>query len=123
MRNWSELVEILVGMAAEVRRQLGPGLPEPAYAAALGVEVEAAGLKARRGLALPVLYKGRPVGEFPLDLMVEGAVAVGIKGARRRGSSFPAPVLTTLRIAGGKAGLLLDFNARLPGEGVTRFVL
>ncbi len=123
MRNLNETAEAFLGMVAEVRRQLGPGLREPTYEAALCVEMDQAGLRYRRRLALPVLYKGRPVGEFLLDLEVEGAIAVGIRPAGRRDPTFPEQVLTTLRIAGQKLGFLIDFDARPPGEGIARFAL
>jgi GxxExxY protein len=123
MTDLDGLVEALLGMAAEVRRHLGPGLAPAAYEAALCMEMDEAGLKYRRGVDLPMLYKGRPLGEFRLDLLVEEALAIGIQAGDRREVAFPPQILTTLRIAGRKAGLLIDFGARLLREGITRILL
>jgi len=123
MKSLSEIANAFLGMVAEVRHQLGPGLRESTYEAALCVELDAAGLKYRRRLALPVLYKGRPVGEFLLDLLVEDAIAVGIQSVGHHDPTFPEQILTSLKIAGNRLGLWIDFNAGRPREGITRFVL
>lgn len=123
MRNLSEIADTFLRMVAEVRRQLGPGLRESTYEAALCVELDEAGLRYRRRPALPILYKGRPIGDFQLDLVIEDAIAVGIRSTGHREPTFPEQVLTTLRIAGHRLGLWIDFNAGRPREGVTRVVL
>ena len=123
MKNLSEIADAFLGIVAEVRRQLGPGLREATYEEALCVEMNQAGLRYRRRPEIPVLYKGRPIGDFQLGLVIEDAIAVGIGSAGRRGPAFPEQIQTTLRIAGHRLGLWIDFNADRPRDGITRFAL
>jgi GxxExxY protein len=117
------LTERIIGCAIEVHRHLGPGLLEATYEAALGVEPEAAGLKSQRQLVFPVVYTGRTVGEYRLDLMVEDAVVVEIKSVQRCDPVFEAQRLTYFRITGKKIGLLINFNSRRLKNGIKRFIL
>ncbi|MBV9960107.1 MAG: GxxExxY protein [Acidobacteria bacterium] len=123
MKNVNELTEGIIGCAIEVYRQLGPGLLEGTYEAALCIELEAVGLKCQRQLILPVVYKGQTIGEYRLDLLVEDAVIVEIKSVERFDRVFEAQILTYLRVAGKKVGLLINFNSRLLKDGIKRFSL
>jgi GxxExxY protein len=123
MEEQDELTEKIIGCAIEVHRHLGPGLLESTYEAALCVELESAGLRYQRQMVIPVLYKGRPIGEYRLDLLVEDAVVVEIKSVERYDPIFSAQVLTYLRASGKKVGLLMNFNTHLLHRGLKRFVL
>ena len=117
------LTEKIIGCAIEVHRTLGPGLLESTYEAALCVEFKLAGLKFQQQLFVPVTYKNHPVGDYRLDLAVENLVIVEIKSVDRFDPIFEAQLLTYLKITGMKRGLLLNFNSRLPKEGIKRSVL
>lgn len=117
------LTEKIIGCAIEVHRQLGPGLLEASYEAALCVELELSGLPFQRQAPYPITYKGRGIGEHRLDLLVENAVIVEIKSVERYDSIFEAQVLTYLKITGIRRALLINFNSRLLKDGIKRFVL
>jgi GxxExxY protein len=117
------LKEKIIGCAIEVHRQLGPGLLESIYKAALCVELEINGIKFQRQAVFPVTYKGRIIGEHRLDLLVENLVIVEIKSVERHDSVFEAQLLSYLKITGHKRGLLLNFNMKLLKEGIKRLVL
>ncbi|MFI5176034.1 MAG: GxxExxY protein, partial [Terriglobia bacterium] len=102
MDEINKLTEKIIGCAIEVHRNLGPGLLEGTYEAALCVEMDLVGLKYQRQIAFPVVYKGRSIGEYRLDLMVEDAVVVEIKSVERFDPVFEAQVLTYLRVTGKK---------------------
>ena len=123
MEELNRLTEKIVGCAIEVHRQLGPGLLEATYEAALCVEFKEAGIRYRRQATYPVLYKGKAIGEYRADLIVEDAVVVEIKSVERLEPLFTAQVLTYLKITGRKVGLLINFSSRLLKEGIKRFVL
>lgn len=117
------LTEKIIGCAIEVHRHLGPGLLEATYEAALCIELETVGLKHLCQVPYPVIYKGRTIGEYRLDLIVENAVVVEIKNVERFDPVFEAQVLTYLKISGCKRGLLVNFNSRLLKDGIKRFIL
>ena len=123
MADINALTERIIGCAIEVHRQLGPGLLEGTYEAALGIELESSSISFERQIAFPVLYKGRNIGEYRLDLFVDKQVVVEIKSVERFDPVFAAQVLTYLRVTGAKVGLLINFNSRLLHEGIKRFIL
>jgi len=119
----NQLTERIIGCAIEVHRQLGPGLLESIYESALGVELELAGLKYVRQAVVPVVYKGRSLGEHRIDLIVEDTVIIEIKSVERFDPVFEAQILTYLKLTNKKIGLLINFNTRLLKDGINRFIL
>jgi GxxExxY protein len=123
MSTIDQLTERIIKCAIEVHRQLGPGLLEGTYEEAYCIELEVEGLKYQRQLLIPVIYKGRTIGEYRLDLMVEELVIVEIKSVERFDPVFEAQILTYLRITGKRIGLLINFNSRLLKDGIRRFIV
>ena len=123
VQNLNAITEQIIGCAIEVHRHLGPGLLEGAYEEALCVELELQGLSFQRQLTLPALYKGTPVGEYRLDLLVEDQVIVELKSVEQHNPVFEAQLLTYLKIANKKVGLLINFNSRLLKNGIKRLIL
>jgi len=117
------LTEKIIGCAIEVHRTLGPGLLESTYESALCVELRSAGLNFERQLIVPIVYKGQPVGDYRLDLLVEKLVIVEIKSVDRFDPIFEAQLLAYLKITGAKRGLLLNFISRLLKDSIKRLVL
>jgi len=117
------ITERIIKCAIEVHRQLGPGLLESVYEEALAIECELDGLHVTRQMKIPVQYKGRVIGEYRLDLLIEDLVIVEIKSVERYDPVFAAQILTYLKITGKKVGLLINFNSRLVKDGIRRFIL
>ena len=93
------------------------------YESALCIELDDAGLKYERQTRLPAYYKGRPLGEYRVDLIVRDLVLVEIKSVERMNPVFEAQLLTYLRLTGKRVGLLINFNSRLLKDGVKRLIL
>ena len=106
-----------------MHRHLGPGLLEHAYEEALCIEFELKGLNYQRQSARPLVYKGKPIGDYRIDLLVEEAVVVEVKSVERLDPVFEAQVLTYLRLTGKRLGLLINFNSRLLKSGIKRLIL
>ena len=123
MKEVNDITEAVIGCAIEVHRQLGPGLLEASYESALCIELDDAGLSYQRQTVIPAVYKGRTIGDYRLDLVVEDAVVVEIKSVERFDPVFEAQVLTYLRVTGKKIGLLINFNSRLLRDGIRRYAL
>jgi GxxExxY protein len=113
MDEVNRLTAKIIGCAIEVHRQLGPGLLEGTYEAALCVESSDAGLKCARQVCVPAVNKGREVGEYRIDLIVEDAVIVEIKSVERHDPVYEARLPTHLRVTGRHVGLLVNFNTRM----------
>ena len=123
VKNDDGLTQKIIGCAIEVHRQLGAGLLESLYEEALAVEFELQGLQFSRQVELPVSYKGKSIGKYRLDLLVEDQVVVEIKSVERYDPIFEAQLLTYMRLTCKKVGLLINFNSKLLKDGVKRFVL
>lgn len=70
MFETNRLTEKIIGCAIEVHKNLGPGLLESAYEAALCVEFELAKLEYQQQIKVPIIYKGKDIGEYRIDLLV-----------------------------------------------------
>ncbi len=123
VESLNRLTEKIIGLAINVHRELGPGLLEATYEAAFCMELEAAGLRFRRQVVVPAFYKGRRIGAYRIDVIVEDSVVVEIKSAERLDPVFSAQLLTYLRVTAKKVGLLINFNSKLLTAGVKRYVL
>ena len=117
------LTERIIGCAIEVHRELGPGLLESIYEAALAAEFNLQGVSFSRQGLVPVSYKGQALGEHRIDFIVEQAVVLELKSVERFDPVFEAQVLTYLRLTGLRRGLLLNFNSRLLKDGIRRYIL
>ncbi len=117
-----DLTEKVIACAIEVHKGLGPGLLEAAYEEAMCIELEDAGIPFERQVELAALYKGRPVGEYRLDLVIDDRVVVELKAVERLDPLFQAQLLTYLRVSGKLVGLLINFNSRLLKDGIKRLV-
>lgn len=98
-------------------------LLESLYEAALCIELEERGLKYARQARVPCYYKGRPLGKYEVDLIVEDRVVVELKSVAYMNLVFEAQLLTYLRLTGKRLGLLINFNSRLLKDGIMRRAL
>lgn len=117
------LTERIIGCAIEVHRTIGPGLLESCYDAALTIELADQGLSFLRQPPVTVAYKGRPVGQFRPDFIVEGQVVVELKCAYRVDPVFRDQVLTYLKATGLHVGLFMNFHSPTMMAGVKRYAL
>jgi GxxExxY protein len=113
----------IVGAAIEVHRQLGSGLLESIYEAALCRELGLRGIRAERQVQVPLSYKGSPLDlNLRLDLVVERMVIVEVKSVDRLLPIHRAQVLTYLKLSCLPVGLLINFNVELLRNGVRRLL-
>lgn len=117
------LTQRIIGCAIEVHRVLGPGLLEAIYESAICIEFDEADLQYARQVSLPAYYKGRLLGEYKVDLVVDDRVLVEIKSVERMNPVFEAQLLTYLRLTAKRVGLLLNFNSGLIKDGIKRMIL
>lgn len=123
MADKDELTERIIGAAIEVHRILGPGLLESIYEEALAIELELRSIPFQRQVEIDVHYKGHSIKGQRLDLLIGGQVVVELKSVTSLPDVAMAQVLSYLKAAGLKRGLLINFgNPRLI-DGVKRISL
>jgi len=106
-----------------VHRILGPGLLEGVYERALCIELKLRGIPFAYEAKLPASYKGHPVGEIRLDLLVGDALIVELKSVEELTQVHTAQLLSYLRLTGIKLGLLINFNVPVLKNGIKRIAL
>jgi GxxExxY protein len=118
------LTDQIIGAAIEVHRELGPGLLDSAYEAALAHELALRGVRFSRQKEMPVRYKGVliEVG-YRLDLLVEDQVIVELKAVTEMHPIYEAQLITYLRLSKLRVGLLINFNVPLLKDGIMRRIV
>lgn len=113
----------VVDAALEVHRKLGPGLLESVYEACLCYEFSKRGLQFRSQVNWPIQYDTvRIEVGMRLDLLVEEQLIVELKAVEKMTPLFDAQMLTYLKLAEKRLGLLINFNVSLLKDGVKRMI-
>jgi GxxExxY protein len=119
----NRVTEQIIGAAIEVHRELGPGLLESAYEAALAYELTLRSVGFERQKEQPVRYKGLLIAVGSrLDLLVEGQVVVELKAVESLLPIHDAQLLTYLKLSDCRVGLLINFNVPLLKAGLKRLI-
>ncbi|OLC74426.1 MAG: hypothetical protein AUH72_21790 [Acidobacteria bacterium 13_1_40CM_4_65_8] len=113
----------IIGAAIEVHRVLGPGLLESMYLPALCIELEDRSIKFVRQVRVPAYYKGRSLGDYRVDLIVDDKIVVEVKSVAAILPVFESQLITYLRLTRKRLGLILNFNAPLLKQGIVRRAL
>ena len=121
LSSHTDLTDHIISAAVEVHRALGPGLLESAYSRCLETELMLRGLPVATEVSIPLEYKGVRIDAcYRLDLLVRDEVIVEVKSIARIEAIHLAQMLTYLRLAGKKVGLLLNFNVPVLKDGIRR---
>ena len=113
----------IIGAAVEVQRELGTGLLESAYAAALAIEMADRGIFFEQEVPVTGHYKGRPLGvAYRADFIVERSVIVEVKAIDAVTELHRAQLLSYLRLTNLRLGLLINFHEFPVSRGVNRLV-
>ena len=107
----NEISYKVIGAIYKVYNELGPGLLESVYEAALCYQLRKDGLKVDNQVRLPVIYDGHvlPV-DLRLDVLVEDKVIVELKAVAEMKAVYGKQLLTYLKISHLKLGLLVNFD-------------
>src|SRR5688572_20464718 len=101
-----DITDGILGGFYAVGRQMGHGFLESVYQAAMFLELTDRAIKVRANIRLPVRFKGRIVGDFKADLIVEDKVIVEVKAMRVIEPSSEAQLLNYLRASDVEVGLI-----------------
>ena len=120
----NQITEKIIGCAIEVHKMLGPGLLESAYEECLVFELQKSGLRIERQKPVPVVYKEIKLEcGYRIDILVENSIIVELKVVDAFNPVHEAQILTYMKFADKKTGLLINFNVTLLKNGLKRFVL
>jgi GxxExxY protein len=122
-RDENAIAKEIVDSAFRIHTTLGPGLLESVYNAVLAHELGRRGLRTSQQQPIPVVYENFRIDiGFRADLVVEDKVIVEIKSVELIAPVHKKQLLTYLRLADKRLGLLINFNVALIKDGITRIV-
>ncbi len=119
----NNLSGIILDCSIEVHKNLGPGLLESVYEVCLCKELALRGINFQRQVLLPVNYKGEKLdADYRIDILVEDIIIVELKSVEQMNPVYEAQLLTYLKLADKKLGLLINFNVPRLIDGFKRML-
>ena len=119
----NEIAKEVVNAAYKIHTTLGPGLLESVYEATLAYELSKKRFDVVRQQPIPVVYESVHMDmRFRADLIVGGLVIVELKSVELVAPVHRKQLLTYLRLADKRLGLLINFGTELIKDGITRVV-
>lgn len=119
----NEIASEIVDACFHIHKRLGPGLFESVYEEVMAYELDKRGLFVRRQAPIPVVYDDVKLElGFKADLIVQDLVIVEIKSVESIASVHHKQLLTYLKLADMKLGLLINFNNTVIKDGIKRIV-
>jgi GxxExxY protein len=119
----NEIAREIVDAAYKIHTTTGPGLLESAYEAMLSYELKKRGLSVVSQQPVPVVYEEvkLEVG-YRADLIVENKVIIELKSVEKIAPVHKKQLLTYLKLADKRLGLLINFGEMFIKTGITRIV-
>lgn len=119
----NEITELVIGCAIQVHKELGPGLLESAYEECLSYELSKYDLKVERQKHLPLIYEEVKMEcGYRADFVINQKVVLEIKSVEALNDIHLAQMITYLKLAKCRLGLLINFNVLKVVSGVKRVV-
>jgi GxxExxY protein len=123
LAHGGDLTYRIIGLAMRVHRELGPGLLESVYHKCLCYELADAGIPFRSKVSLPVHYRDTMLeGGYFADIIVADHVTLELKSVEHLLPVHESQLLTYLRLADVRIGLLINFNTVSLTDGIKRRV-
>jgi len=119
----NDLTYKIRGAIFSVYNELGPGLLESIYEAALSVEFDHLGLMYQAQVPVNVLYKGKDLGlAYRMDLLVDNLIIIEIKSVTEIQDIHLKQLNTYLKITQKPLGLLVNFNSLDLNKSIKRVI-
>ena len=102
----------VLGCCFEVMKELGPGFQEAIYKNALLIVMREQGLQIETEQTFEVIFRGRVIGRYRADLVVEKSVVVELKCCESLIREHQAQLFNYLKVSNLPLGLLINFRRR-----------
>jgi len=123
MSSENEIARQIVDAAYKIHVKTGPGLLESAYEAMLVYELRKRGLHVRQQQPIPLIYEDVQLEvSYRADLIVNDLIIVELKSVEKVARVHKKQLLTYLKLADKRLGLLINFGAPLIKLGISRVV-
>ena len=119
----NEISKVVFDCSLKVHKALGPGLLESAYEECLFYELKTTGLKIEKQKPLPLIYEDVKLeAGYRVNIIIEDKFIIEIKAVEALNDVHLAQLLTYLKLADCKLGMLINFNVTLIKNGIKRVI-
>jgi GxxExxY protein len=94
----ADLTKRVIGVFYDVYNELGHGFLESVYAKSLQIALTSLGIDCRLKIEVPVTFRGKNVGTFEADMLVENCLLIELKAVRALDKAHEAQLLNYLRL-------------------------
>lgn len=109
---YEDLSHVILNIAFTIHNSLGPGFTEGLYEKAFIYELEERGIAYETQKVITIHYKGKPLGIYRLDLVIDGKVIVELKAVTELNHLFKQQLISYLKATEMQLGLLINFGSR-----------
>ncbi len=110
--KYKEITDIILRSFYEVYNELGNGFLESVYENALHIVLTGYGLYVERQKGINVFFRGKIIGDFKADLIVNEKVIIELKAVRALDPAHEAQLINYLKATDIEVGLLLNFGRK-----------
>ncbi len=107
---YEDLTFKIRGSLFNVYNTHGPGFREETYKQSILVDFEQEGVPFEREKTYPIIYRGKEVDKYRVDILVYGKIILEVKSVAELHPRFEAQVLSYLKATNLKLGLLVNFG-------------
>ena len=107
-----DLTQQIIGVFYEVYNELGHGFLESVYETAFEMALVSKGISVLTQIEVPVWFRGKKIGDFTADMLVEKSVIIELKGGTRLNPAHEAQLLNYLRATEIEVGMLFSFGLK-----------
>jgi GxxExxY protein len=117
----NDITGSIIETAIDIHRRLGPGLLESVYRKILAYELRKKGFDVLEEWPIAVVWDDVQLDiGFRADLIVNNVVLVELKSVEQVAPVFKKTLLTYLRLADYRLGLLINFGEQILKNGIHR---
>jgi len=110
--KYKEITDIILRSFYETYNELGDGFLESVYENALYIVLTGYGLCVERQKDISVFFRGKVIGDFKADLIVNEKIIVELKAVRTLAPAHEAQLINYLKATNIEVGLLLNFGRK-----------
>ena len=123
VQHLNHFTSVILDSAIRVHKEMGPGLLESVYHHCLLSELNTRGVNVQPMVIVPLHYRGRSLNkDYVIDVLVEGEIIVELKSVEGLLPIHDAQIISYLKLANKRLGLLINFNVPILKQGFKRFI-
>lgn len=117
------VAKMIVDIAFNIHKKLGPGLLESVYEKCFCYELEQRNIDYGRQLLVPICYNDLIIDDgLRLDLLIDSNIIVELKAQENYHPVWEAQLHSYLQLTGHRLGFLINFHVPLIKDGIKRII-